>query len=768
MVSRGQAGGTGLGTKLILVSTLLTLVAVSASFVALGLEIRNQTKRLLARVVARQQSMIGQVQQRRLEQLLRTSTLLTDSPTLRAALETYRAETLSGSEPRSDLLATIESEARKVAGIVGGDLLVITDDRGRVLASTSRDGVGPHPGEDLSDRGAVRRALAPDSGLDEHNLAVLDFDGRHFQVGAVPVTLQGYIIGALALGDRLDQAWVDDLRHSFDCDIVVGSSERILASTLSGLPAGSTALAALGVAPGDDTGSTVLRVDDREYMAAPILLGGDMGERPVRLFLLHSLSDALADSSRTLLTSAVVIGLTAVTLACLVSGLVARSVLRPLGRFVEFVRAVAASGDHSRRFASDGASYEIRTLIEAFGQLGDSLQEHQRKLLRKAQQELEQLERLKESEKLAALGRLLSGAAHEINNPLTGVVGNIEMLLADETIEGETRRRLETIRAEGQRIVALVRNQLRVAYRDVGDCVDVDLNDLLRDTARLRQHDFKTAGMELRLELDERPLKVLANSLELQQVFLNVINNAFDALEGATAHPRLTVASRLEGGRVVVSLIDNGPGLKDAQQVFEHFYTTKPVGKGTGLGLSISRAIIERHRGEIAAENLPGGGARFTVELPASESPAHPAKSAQAPAEPGDDPRGDRLPRASVLVVDDEPSVLDLQMAILDSVGATAVGVGSGAEAIELLEQREFDLIVSDLRMPGRISGKELFRWVETERPAAVRGFVFVTGDTIGEAEFLESTKAPCILKPFTMEEYLSSLRETLHAQKAA
>ncbi len=756
----------GLGAKLVLFSTLLTFVAVAASFVALSLEIRAHTKRLLAETVGRQHAMIRKVQQHRLEQMLRTSTLLTDSPTLRAALEIYRSEP-GGAEHRADILETIKGEAEKVASILGRDLLVITDDRGRVLSSAGHDPSGPATGEDLSTRSVVRRALQQDSPVDGQNLAVLDFAGEYFQVGTVPVALQGFVIGALVLGDRMDRQFVDDLRDSFDCEVVLSGGGGILESSVA-VPPNAEAFDALLDAPESDPAAVpLLRLGGEEYVTAALRLGVDRDGRPVTLSLLNSLSAALARSNRSLFLSALGIGAVAVVLAGLAAALAARGVLRPLAKFVGFMRSVADQGDHSRRFESSTASHEVRTLIDTYHHLIGSLQEHEQKLLLRAREDLERLERLKESEKLAALGRLLSGAAHEINNPLTGVVGNIEMLTADDSLGEGARRRLATVRVEGQRIVALVRNLLRIAHRSSGDRSLIDLNEVVRDTATLRSHDFATAGMQLRLDLAREPLTVLGSPLELQQVVLNIVNNAFDALGGsADPQPILTIRTARSGERIVATFSDNGPGITSPQQVFDHFYTTKPVGHGTGLGLSISHAIIERHAGEIAAENLPGGGACFTIELP--------ARAAEGSCAATDAPQSLPLPvaqrsiPASVLVVDDEPSVLELQMAILDSVGASPVGAQSGAEAIERLKSREFDLIVSDLRMPGAVSGKELFRWVEAHRPAAVPRFLFVTGDTIAEAEFLKSTPVRCLLKPFTMEEYLSSLRETLHAQRAA
>src|SRR5262249_47234459 len=158
--------------------------------------------------------------------------------------------------------------------------------------------------------------------------------------------------------------------------------------------------------------------------------------------------------------------------------------------------------------------------------------------------------------------------------------------------------------------------------RDDGHQSLVDLNQTARDAAALRRHDFQAAGLALELDLPREGIVVLGSELELQQVFLNVINNAFDALtEARVDNGSLPSQSRLEGGEAIVEFLDNGRGIKDPQRVFEHFYTTKPVGKGTGLGLSITSAIARNHGGRIEADNRPQGGACFRLRLPAREVP---------------------------------------------------------------------------------------------------------------------------------------------------
>jgi signal transduction histidine kinase/ActR/RegA family two-component response regulator len=584
------------------------------------------------------------------------------------------------------------------------------------------------------------------------------------------------VIGTLALGERLDQGFVERLRDAFGSDIVVTAGSRVLGTTLprgaadaaawpedpgsvsapapsAVPPVSSGADPAAAGAGGPPDAAHVIAIAGEEYVAAPAVIGRDQEGRAVSLHLLRSLSAALAGPHRSLLATLLGYGSLVVFLAGVSASVVGRSVLRPLDGLVAFMRSAAAGADRSRRFRHEGAGAEVRVLGEAFNRLLDALEEHERRLLQDAREEMHRLERLKESEKLAALGRMLSGAAHEINNPLTGVVGNIEMLLEQGGLDERVRRRLEQVRGEGRRIVALVRNLLKVARRGGGPRQTVDLNLVVRDAAALRRHDFERARVGLVLDLADRPIPLPADALELQQVFVNVINNAFDALHGRPGRPSLTVRTFDDAGQATVTFADNGPGMERPDQVFEHFYTTKPVGQGTGLGLSISQAIVQDHGGRITAENAPGGGALFRVVLPTGAAPA----AGPSPAPP-EAPAARRPLPASVLVVDDEPVVLELQMAILDGLGARAVAARSGREALDLLQARDFDLIVADLMLPGEIGGEEIHRWARANRRAGARGFLFVTGEVGGGAAAAATARR--LQKPFTMDEYVAALRE--------
>jgi signal transduction histidine kinase len=223
--------------------------------------------------------------------------------------------------------------------------------------------------------------------------------------------------------------------------------------------------------------------------------------------------------------------------------------------------------------------------------------------------------RLVISEKLASAGQLVRGVAHEINNPLTAVLGYAE-LLADRATDPELQHGLEVILREGQRMKRILGNLARFAQPDPPDDKSLDLPPLLREVLDQKAQEAHNRGVELVEDLASGLPPVIFDERQLKQVFVNVLNNALDAVQGAQ-EKRVTVSARAIAGQVVLSFIDTGPGFTDAGRVFDPFFTTKSPGKGIGLGLSICYGVLKQHGGNITARNVDPRGACITIELPA-------------------------------------------------------------------------------------------------------------------------------------------------------
>ncbi len=226
-----------------------------------------------------------------------------------------------------------------------------------------------------------------------------------------------------------------------------------------------------------------------------------------------------------------------------------------------------------------------------------------------------------QSEKLAGIGQLAAGVAHELNNPLSGVMGFAQLLLDDPALTPQQRKDVETICGQSQRCRVIIQNLLQFSRRKEPLSEPVDLAPLIKATVDLVNYDFSTSGIELLQHVPTSLPMVFADPNQLQQVFLNLITNARQAFEGRK-QGKLTIEGEEQKGRVLLHFIDDGPGIPAAilGKIFDPFFTTKPPGKGTGLGLSICYGIVQQHHGDLRVKSQPGAGTTFTLELPIFEN----------------------------------------------------------------------------------------------------------------------------------------------------
>jgi two-component system NtrC family sensor kinase len=232
-------------------------------------------------------------------------------------------------------------------------------------------------------------------------------------------------------------------------------------------------------------------------------------------------------------------------------------------------------------------------------------------------------DKLVHTEKMAAVGQLVSGVAHEVNNPLTAILGFADLLMENPDLPETARKDMRVILQEAQRTKQIVQNLLSFARQMPPQRNPVQLNSILRRTVQLRSYDFTSHGVDIVEHLDEGLPEVMGDAHQLQQVFLNILNNAYDAVHEVGRPPRIEIMSTKAGDVVEVSFRDNGNGISDPDKIFDPFFTTKEIGKGTGLGLSICYGILKEHGGEILCHNNAGGhGATFIVRLPATSHTA--------------------------------------------------------------------------------------------------------------------------------------------------
>lgn len=228
---------------------------------------------------------------------------------------------------------------------------------------------------------------------------------------------------------------------------------------------------------------------------------------------------------------------------------------------------------------------------------------------------------LRHSEKMAAVGQLVAGVAHEINNPLAAIVGYSDLLLENEGVSEAAKEELCIVLKEAERTKEIVQNLLRFARQMPSRRENVDVHEILKQVLQLRTYGSIGAGLELIENFDRSIPNAFADAHQLQQVFLNILNNAYDAIRESGRAGQIKVTTREFGGRIEVAIGDNGTGVSDTARIFEPFYTTKDVGKGTGLGLSICYGIVKEHGGEITCvNNAEGRGCTFVVQLPAAKT----------------------------------------------------------------------------------------------------------------------------------------------------
>lgn len=651
---------------------------------------------------------------------------------------------------------------RKTVEVLLGDLLedapesdealLLYNEGGSLIGSRRRSA-----GLDLEALGqavreAVREALT-------RAVAVRDVtvQGRAFNVLAIPVAgnEEDNRLGVLVVAVRLGDATVRELKLP-RTEILFFSGTQVLASTLAGspeefspgLPAPGPGAARAGDSAGD---IREVVVGGEHFMARVGGLAPPGAARPgVSYVILSSYEQplqALISIRRTLVEASIL----TVVVGALVIAWVVRRVTQPLRELRDTAEAVGR-GDFSRR-VGHYANDECGDLADSFNRMTTSLQSSRAELERTVDTLKNTQSQLIQSEKLSAVGQFVAGVAHELNNPLTAVIGFSE-LVSQTVADQKAKPQLEMIVKSAQRCHKIVQSLLGFARQHAPERRLLALDACLEEMLEIMAYDLRTSNIRVVRGFGAGLPPILGDAHLLQQVFINILSNARQAIQSFRRDGEVRIGTELDGGSIRLTFQDNGPGIRaeHLSRIFDPFFTTKPIGKGTGLGMSLSYGIIREHGGTIRVHSEHGRGATFVIELPVAE-----AGGAEAPARVAAAAAGPAASRAgkSVLVVDDEEAILALTSAVLREEGYGVETAASGAAALKRAAQRHFDVIVCDWKMPG-LSGIQLFEHFCATDAAAASRMLFMTGDVVNDTfrDFLAQRAKICLTKPFAIEDF--------------
>lgn len=574
----------------------------------------------------------------------------------------------------------------------------------------------------------------------------LEFHGRVYLVVAVPIhNVDGTsLAGALSVATRISEAVLQELKALTTTDIFLLAGQTVTASTIrQPEPPGGIATSGRHIVPVEVAGEHYFALtDDYRRGATP---GG------FRFVLLSSYEQRLRELE---LTRATLLGVSiaGILLSGLAVWFLIHRITHPLVELRDNAEAVGR-GDFTRRitrFSND----ECGAVAVAFNDMTANLQASRADLEQAVGSLKTTQAQLIQSEKLSAIGQFVAGVAHELNNPLTAVIGFAD-LLQHTLVDPKHQSHVTHIAKAATRCHKIVNNLLSFSRQHEPERASIRLNELTDAVIEILIYDLRTSNITLAREYAPALPPVLGDSHQLQQVVLNIINNARQALEAFRHDGRIVLRTGCTGNHVWLRIADNGPGIsrENLTRIFDPFFTTKPQGKGTGLGLSLCYGIMQEHRGRIRVESQPGAGTEFILELPVAVT------AGDQPVIRPDSVSPFKTPGLHVLVVDDEDAIRHLVEEVLLADGHRVESAAGGAAALELIGRNRYDVIVSDWKMPG-LNGINLYQELLTKDPGSAGRMLFMTGDVIKQSfqDFLKQHSRICLPKPFALREFRAAI----------
>lgn len=645
---------------------------------------------------------------------------------------------------------TIQELLQKSRIEMPGELVAYKTIAGNTIAISVRD-PSLEPGEfETNSALAVTQALEGEPAVDTIRL-----NDRLFDVVSLPVALpSGQIFGALTFCRKFGEVEAQDLSTLSGCGIVLIANSNVVASSLPKDNVLRQSVRLFNTVAGPfrnaANGEHEIVATEEHYLPR-IGTFESMGKDPrIGYVLLYSYAPAMRELRATQ-RMIVVVSISGILLATFIVSLLIRNTIQPLRELRDSAEAVGR-GDFTHR-VHISSNDECGELATVFNRMTENLQASRSQLEEMVARLKNTQAQLVQSEKLSAIGQFVAGVTHELNNPLTSLLGFSE-LLQQTQVDERQKRFIDRIASSARRCQKIVQSLLSFARQHAPERKATNVNDLVEAVIEIMAYEMRTSNIEVVKQLEPSLPKVSVDAHQIQQVFLNVVNNARQAVESHRGSGTLRVRTECIYDLVRVVFQDDGPGISDEnlKKVFDPFFTTKEAGKGTGLGLSLSYGILQEHGGTIRVESKLGLGATFIIELPVqSPTKANAVAAAQADA-PANAPKGNGK---QVLVIDDEEAILDFVAEVLHADGFQVDTASDGEAALKRLRQKHYDLALCDWKMPG-LSGQKLYERVRVEDPSTAKRFVFMTGDVINEqAEaFLKQHRRACLSKPFSVAEF--------------
>ena len=653
-------------------------------------------------------------------------------------------------------LANFLEETRQEEGV---DIISFTTIEGQTLARSIRNPMISGEEFERNTREQAREALAQKDKAD-----VVRVGDKLFDVVSIPISGTGdYLIGALTFAIEMGSATAQDWRELTQCEIVLVAEGKVITSTLA-RPGLNELCERLFPAGGNRSFQREqprdAQIGGEHYFYSSCVFGSLGGESTVGWLILSSYEQPLKALQNTK-QMLVAVSLAGVLLGTLVVWFLVRKVTQPLRELRDSAEAVGR-GDFSRRVEVKSGD-ECGELAWVFNQMTENIQRSREQLEQTVHSLKTTQAQLVQSEKLSGIGEFVAGVAHELNNPLTSVMGFSE-LLGQANTNPQQKRHLEMIHKSAQRCQKIVQNLLSFARRHAPERKLSNINELVGSAVEFLHYQLRTGNIEVTTRLDPTLPKTMVDPHQLQQVFLNIINNGRQAIEAHQPKGTILVSTQQCGKRLRVTFQDNGPGIsrENLSKVFDPFFTTKDIGKGTGLGLSLCYGIIQEHGGTILVESKPGAGARFIIELPVAVEEsviADPVPEKKiAPSEKIISPKGKK-----VLVIDDEESILQMMSETLAEDGYFVDVARDGEAALKRMSQSRYDLALCDWKMPG-LNGQQVYERVRISDPDLSERMIFITGDVINDRaqQFLHDEEKVCIAKPFSLAEFRAAVGKAL------